>query len=653
MCFFLGVMWISNMPGTTGSGTQRHRGLDASFCADANFGMNSNANAFFVLLMMGALFWGKLEARERGPVPIGALASLQFHRAPEFVLGEAIDLTFVLRNGGPLPLKAQTGGDYRSTGFPTRYKFDVVDDAGTKMEPTVWFDMGGIIGAPHEVEPLKEYREQLVLQNYVRIDHPGEYIVKVHHDFGWVATPERPYPVAEARIKVVLPSAEEADRRVQALARKNESLQSSQLGQYWNKPPFVWMIHPIYLPALEQAAAGSCLQAFEGIHRIRNTDATQALVRLLQSDKPEVASTAAIFLAKRLPVPNWKDGARRSLGEFMMPGSEQEIYEHRFWLADLNATVTAAARQMVTGTEPDAVGRAAKLLGTLGEAADAELLIEAVDRFVRTTKDRTDPKGDIFGSSSVGSTLLSALGDLQRRGWKFDFSNVGNPPAPGRLWAGLWLMARAKSPGIAPAEKGEGDESLIGPGLASPYGVLRESALRAMADPAPERWRDSIKAGLEDADLGVRRAAIHATLGTRDVRFEAPLLALLRKDIHAHLTREANDALIYLGARWQLTQVWEEALREESGFSEALVYLIEQLEWPEGASLQRTIAIPEDEKAVIRRAWVRLLDDPATEVHLRAGRRVPVSETVMMELGGRYREWRLPDGRVWPQKPSL
>ncbi len=366
MCFFWGAMWIWNMPRTKTCGSQRHGRLDACFCAVENFGMIGKRPVFFTLLVMGALFWGELGAKPLGPVPVGAVANLQFHKAPEFVLGEAIELTFVLRNGGPLPLKAQTGGDYRATGFPTRYKFDVVDDAGLKAEPTVWFDMGGIIGAPHEVEPLREYREQLVLQNYVRIDHPGEYLVKVHHDFGWKATPERPYPVAEARIKVVLPSAEEAGRRVQALARKNDHLQSSQLGQYWNSPPFVLMIHPIYLPALEQAAAGGCLQAFEGIHRIRNTDATRALARLLESDQPEVASAAALFLAKRLPVPNWKERPLRTLQGFTTPGGEQELYEHRYWVPELDVTVTKTARKMITRSEPDAVGRAAHLLGRLG-----------------------------------------------------------------------------------------------------------------------------------------------------------------------------------------------------------------------------------------------------------------------------------------------
>lgn len=603
---------------------------------------------FFALLAMGALFGGKLDAKPLGPVPVGAAANLQFHKAPEFVLGEPIELTFVLRNGGPLPLKAQTGGDYRATGFPTRYKFDVVDEAGLKAEPTVWFDMGGIIGAPHEVEPLREYREQLVLQNYVRIDHPGEYLVKVHHDFGWKATPERPYPVAEARIKVVLPSAEEAGRRVQALARKSEHRQSSQLGQYWNSPPFVLMIHPIYLPALEQAAAGGCLQSFEGIHRIRNTESTQALVRLLQSEQPDVASAAALFLAKRLPVPDWKDGARRSLGEFMMPGAEQEIYEHRFWLSDLTPTVTKTARQMITRSEPDAVGRAACLLGKLGEGADAELLIQALERTVRTTKDRTDVRGEPSGSAALGSTLLRGLDDIHLHGWKFDFSQLGDPPSPGRLWAGLWFVARAKAQGNAPAQAG-GVELLFAPGLASPYAVVREAALRALPDPAPERWRDSIKTALGDADLGVRRAAVHATLGTRDARFEEPLLKLVKENPETSLTRDASDALICLGARWQMTQVWVEALGEESRFPEALVFLIEQLAWPEGARLQRTSAIPAEEVGQIHQAWKRLLGDPATEAHLRAGNRIPVADAVMMELGGRHREWLLPEGRVWPQ----
>uniref|UniRef100_UPI0022410445 hypothetical protein n=1 Tax=Verrucomicrobium sp. BvORR106 TaxID=1403819 RepID=UPI0022410445 len=68
-------------------------------------------------------------------------------------------------------------------------------------------------------------------------------------------------------------------------------------------------------------------------------------------------------------------------------------------------------------------------------------MIQALDRTVRTTKDRTDPKGEIFLAAAPGPALLSALEDIQIRGWKFDFSEGGDPPAPGRLWAGLWLMA--------------------------------------------------------------------------------------------------------------------------------------------------------------------------------------------------------------------
>ncbi|WP_050028576.1 HEAT repeat domain-containing protein [Verrucomicrobium sp. BvORR034] len=600
--------------------------------------------------MMAALFGGKLGAQPLGPVPVGAAARLQFYKAPEFVLGEPIELTFVLRNGGPLPLKAQTGGDYRATGYPTRYKFEVVDDAGSKAEPTAWYDMGGIIGAPHEVAPLKEYREQLVLQNYVRIDHPGEYLVKVHHDFGWLATTERPYPVAEARIKVVLPSAEEAGRRVQALARKNEHRQSQHLGQYWNSPPFVWMIHPIYLPALEQAAAGGCLQAFEGIHRIRNTDATRALVRLLESDQPEVASAAALFVAKRLPVPNGKERPLRTFHGFITPGGEMELYAHRYWLPELDATVIKAARKMVTRSGPDEVGRAAALLGGLGDVTDAELVIQALNRVVRTSKDRTDPKGETFLAAAPGPALLSALEDIQRRGWKFDFSQDDETPEPGRLWAGLWLMASAKLPERPPVPAA--GDSLFAPGLASPYAVVREAALRALPDPAPERLRDAIKAALGDADLGVRRAAIHATLGTRDARFEEPLLKLVRENPESNITRDACDAVIHLGARWQMTKVWVNALAEESRFQEALVFLMEQLAWPEGARLQQTSTIPAAEAGEIHQAWKRFLGDPATESHLRAGRRVPVSDAVMMELGGRYREWQLPDGRTWPQALS-
>ncbi|WP_075089387.1 hypothetical protein [Verrucomicrobium spinosum] len=125
-------------------------------------------------------------------------------------------------------------------------------------------------------------------------------------------------------------------------------------------------------------------------------------MRLLESEQPEVASTAALFIAKRLPVPNGKEPPLRTLNGFITPGGEMELYAHRYWLPELDAMVIKAARKMVTRSEADEVGRAAALLGGLGEVTDAELVFQALDRVVRTTKDRTDPKARPFSRLPQG-----------------------------------------------------------------------------------------------------------------------------------------------------------------------------------------------------------------------------------------------------------
>src|SRR4051812_8987166 len=67
------------------------------------------------------------------PVPNGAHVALTFASGTNFILGDVIEMTFTLSNAGAESFKYVTGGDYRGTGFPTRYKFTVADEKGTKL----------------------------------------------------------------------------------------------------------------------------------------------------------------------------------------------------------------------------------------------------------------------------------------------------------------------------------------------------------------------------------------------------------------------------------------------------------------------------------------------------------------------------------------
>ena len=137
--------------------------------------------------------------RRQGPhrAGEGARVSLVFDAGNTFVLGDVIELDFVLSNAGTSAFTYGTGGDYRGTGFPTRYRWSAVDESETPLMLEPSQDLGGL-GGPRTLAPGAEYRERLRVQHYVRVTRPGTFTLRVTHDFGWRATDERPLPVATA-----------------------------------------------------------------------------------------------------------------------------------------------------------------------------------------------------------------------------------------------------------------------------------------------------------------------------------------------------------------------------------------------------------------------------------------------------------------------
>src|SRR5258708_8477777 len=109
-------------------------------------------------------------------VPEGARVALSFTGGTNFVLGDVIELTFTLSNTGARAFQYETGGDYRGTGFPTRFKFTVTDEKGGALPAETWMNMGGLSG-PQPLKPGQAYRQPLRLQNYIRVSPPDAFSV--------------------------------------------------------------------------------------------------------------------------------------------------------------------------------------------------------------------------------------------------------------------------------------------------------------------------------------------------------------------------------------------------------------------------------------------------------------------------------------------
>lgn len=226
------------------------------------------------------------------PVPEGARVALSFASGTNYVLGDVIELTFTLSNASAQTFQYETGGDYRGAGFLTRFKFTVVDETGVALPAETWMNMGGLSGL-RQLKPDEEYSEALRLQNYVRVNRPGLFTVRVVHDFGWQATPAEPSPAAEGKIAIALPTPEQAEKRARAILADAKPEKGDALGAYWTKTDFRFLSHANFLPALERCAAEGNEQAMEGVQRIQSKEAALALTRLLDHPMTNVVHAAS------------------------------------------------------------------------------------------------------------------------------------------------------------------------------------------------------------------------------------------------------------------------------------------------------------------------------------------------------------------------
>lgn len=232
---------------------------------------------------------------------------------PEFVLGENVLLHYSVTNQGEEPLRIDVGGDYRGSPRSLRFKVHAYDKAGRRLAdpfPNPWCH-GGLSTQP-EIQPGENYTLSVPLLDYVQIDKPGTYRVRVFHDLGWnqsfgipllennvMPTVDTVAPIVETTLRIREPSRED----VQAIVAEAETPRPETA---WGTrtPPFgEWsaMRHPVYLPFLLKAADDHD-EVLETIALIPTQEATEALLRLAENGSHRAAS----LLPRRLPHPNFK-----------------------------------------------------------------------------------------------------------------------------------------------------------------------------------------------------------------------------------------------------------------------------------------------------------------------------------------------------------
>lgn len=582
-------------------------------------------------LLAGLVLSAVAAHNESIPVPAGARVALTSTNGTNFTLGEVLELTFTLSNAGPEPFAYTTGGDYRGTGFPTRYKFTVVDASGVPLAPETWMDMGGLSG-PRTLKSGEQHDQLLRLQNYVLVDRPGAFTVRVTHDFGWQTTPDKPLPVAEARITIALPTPAQAEQRVNAVASRQDALRDHELGSYWHKTEFRYLSHPIFLPALEKQAAAGHVRALEGVQRMPTTNATLALARLLANDDTNVVHAAALFLAHRMPPRMVNGHPRLPFGSF--GGTETGVTN--FWVPEAAEPLRLAAGKLLRSTNTSHVRTGAFVIEAIGTAEDGALVLDALTSVLNHWQLREKPEENILNTPGAGDALIAALAGLRERGYR--------APRNGGLNV---IMARFLELGDPTIPRGDGWEQTLGAFFTQNPPMLREAAVRALPKPPTGKWGKLLLEALNDRDRGVMRQACMTAGESQNSIFTEPLANIVRTERNKWVVTAASDALTKLGAHWAATDAWIERLVDEELNYDALLFLVEKLEHPNRTSSSGSRPTREA-RVAMRAKWQRFFSNPDRQAMVQAGKPVPVTEAEARDLLSGAFYLSVAGGGKWP-----
>jgi hypothetical protein len=445
------------------------------------------------------------------PVPEHVRLSLVFDKEQHF-LGENILVHLCIENVGKEAFLIHRGGDYRGASRHLRYHVSATDEKGNAAadpDPS-GFCMGGL-SSWREVAPGTKQFDSLPLMRYCRFEKPGLYKIRVSHDLGWTATPDRPLPVAEGTIKLLMPDDEETEKVVHEMFRLPKD--STPVQGQRSKPyaDFTCLAYPIYLPHLKRAAQAD-EDALTAVASIPSPDATKVLLKLLESKDPKFAQLALQHIRQRLPDPQLK-------GEQPYRRDEHRRWlVSRSWKPEFAAPLRALGRKLLTERpDEDAVDNGAFLLQCVGEKEDAAALMSALDHEVAELG-RPTKAGERPAPRDTLEALLRAALVLEQRGLA-----VPNKPAtPGEKIVFLCTLGARED--FRPA----GWEAIIIELMRDERAVLREGALENLPPPPSQALLRPVADAMGDADAGVRIAACRVAWTVKAKEFLEPAVRLAR-----------------------------------------------------------------------------------------------------------------------------
>jgi WD domain, G-beta repeat len=558
-------------------------------------------------------------ADDRGqPVPADARLTLELDKA-EYFLGENVLLHFCVENAGRGLFHIQLGGDYHGVSRALRFHVEAIDEAG-RLAPDPDPGGGGVclggIMCTSSLKPGDKHYESVPLASYRRIEKPGMYRLRVSHGLGWRWDDAGPHPVAEATLRFVLPTPEQARRVIEEMDRLPKG--SGGISGERQKPfaDFRALTHPVYLPVLAERAQGGDVRALDGIGSIPTADASAALIALLGHVDTKVARAALDRLLWRLPGPQLEGqlGPRNIFDNDHEEGRRELV--KRSWDPRFAPRVLAHGKRLLDAGAPEDVKLGTFVLECLGGKEDVPTLVAALDRETRRDRDARDANGPHPRPRQLCQELQRACWSLLGRGAEIS----AEPRSPGEML--LFAAAVGERPSFRPP----GWEGAYAQALRCEIPFVREAALFHLPCPAPAILLDRVAERLGDLNMNVQIAACRFAEKSKSAELREPVLRVLKTATDEDLFRAASTAAHTLCDRLEWVEVLVARLHEPAMAALCLWPLCTDLlsDFSAGSIPGREHLSPEEGRAC-KQVWEAFLRERQGE--LMAGRKYSLTDS--------------------------
>ena len=204
-----------------------------------------------------------------------------------FLIGSPLVIHYTIHNNGLSLFNWIAGGDGRGV-RPSRIWLEAVDETGAfASDPlsTNW-ELGsdGVV-SPIAVDPLGRSYISVYPYEFLRLDRPGRWTLRLFHDLGMGPKPIDKDPRwASATIELVLPT----QKQTEEVLRQHLAALGNKLTSTGQRLPvqadFSAMNIPLYLPVLMQHANLGSVYAINGLGQIPDPVAIDHLIALLEQD---------------------------------------------------------------------------------------------------------------------------------------------------------------------------------------------------------------------------------------------------------------------------------------------------------------------------------------------------------------------------------